>query len=221
MHYRFLLVTLLVLMSLADRFTLASSAQDTTYTDPFAYCAAVSNVDAPDARYAGPNMPDAIVRGLQAAMQVRPDTPLDPFRTDNFWRCMNGKVYACTAGANLPCEEKADTSQTPSQAMTSFCQVYPNADIPAVAMGRATVYEWQCQNGVATIIRQFGQVDARGFLANIWYEISRESVAGPQTMPDTGRASGLRGGTAVLVVLSAVAALLGMVFRRRSQIRVT
>ncbi len=73
MRYRLMLVIVLLLVSLVEHQTPVSGAQGTTYTDPFAYCAAVRTIDAPDARYVGPAVPDAVVRGLQAALQ-RPPT---------------------------------------------------------------------------------------------------------------------------------------------------
>ncbi|HWI61124.1 MAG TPA: hypothetical protein VNT75_04785, partial [Symbiobacteriaceae bacterium] len=41
------------------------AAADTTYTDPFAYCAAVGTIDAPDSRYIGEKVPMRIAKGLQ------------------------------------------------------------------------------------------------------------------------------------------------------------
>ena len=142
--------------------------------DPFAYCATVGTIDAPDARWTGPKTPDAIVRGLMKAMGLAADAPVDPIAQSTFWRCMNNKVYACTVGANIPCQEKADTSKTPSAAMNDFCKVTPTSDfIPAYVTGRATVYDWKCTSGVPAINRQLTQPDARGFLSMFWYEISK------------------------------------------------
>lgn len=151
-----------------------SSASPTpaAYTDPFAYCAAVGTLDAPDARYTGPEVPETIARGLQNALNA-PDTPLDVLVNGSFWRCMNGKVYACFVGANLPCEAKANTDRTPTQAEKDFCQQNPDSDfIPMVVTGRETVYEWRCNNAAPEIVRQLTEPDARGYLSNIWYEIS-------------------------------------------------
>jgi hypothetical protein len=41
------------------------------------------------------------------------------------WRCMDGKVWVCHFGANIPCQEKADTSQTPTAEMDEFCRATP------------------------------------------------------------------------------------------------
>jgi hypothetical protein len=150
----------------------AGSGHPAVFSDPFAYCAAVGTIDAPDLRYTGPKVPEAVARGLKQALGAPANAPLEPFLHNTFWRCMDGTVYACTVGANLPCQERADTSRTPTQGMTDFCKNNPNADvIPAVVTGRATVYEWKCTNAVPEVVRQFAQPDARGFLANIWYAI--------------------------------------------------
>ncbi|MDH7490474.1 MAG: hypothetical protein QHH80_13340 [Anaerolineae bacterium] len=143
------------------------------FTDPFAYCAAVGTIDQPDARYTGPKVPESVAKGLQIAMNV-PDTPLGVLQNGSLWRCMDGKVYACFVGANLPCEEKADTSRTPAQEMKDFCAQNQNADvIPAAVTGRATVYEWRCTNGEPAIVKQVFEADARGFLANFWYTVGK------------------------------------------------
>jgi len=149
------------------------SGQPATFTDPSAYCAAVGTIDAPDSRYTGPNVPEAVAQGLKKAFGAPAAAPLEPFLHHSFWRCMNGIVYACTVGANLPCQERADISRKPTESMTDFCRNHPQAKvIPAVVTGRATVYEWTCANDIPEVVRQFTQPDARGFLSNIWYAIS-------------------------------------------------
>jgi hypothetical protein len=149
------------------------SGQPTTFTDPFAYCAALSTIDAPDSRYTGPQVPEVVAQGLKKAFGAPTDAPLEPFLHNTFWRCMDGQVYACTVGANLPCQERADMSRRPTEGMINFCKADPHAEvIPAVATGRATVYEWKCANGVPVVVRQLAQPDARGFVSHIWYAIS-------------------------------------------------
>ncbi len=149
-----------------------AATQVSTFGDPFAYCAAVGNVDAPDARYTGAPMPDVIVKGLQKAFNA-PDAPLALFARSSFWRCMDGKVYACNVGANIPCQSKADSRTTPNQGMTDWCNSNPNTDvIPAAAAGRETIYEWRCTNGAPQIVKQVFTPDARGFISAFWYLIS-------------------------------------------------
>jgi hypothetical protein len=157
---------------LAGTLAAPGATAEQRFNDPFAYCAAVGTIDAPDARYAGPSMPEAIARGLKAALGLPDGAPLEPLRAHSIWRCMAGKAYACTFGANLPCGEKADASRSPTSAMTAFCRDEPDADgIPMVVAGRATVYAWRCAQGAPAIERQMARPDASGYLANIWYEI--------------------------------------------------
>jgi hypothetical protein len=149
------------------------SGPQAQFSDPFAYCAVLGTIDAPDSRYIGAKVPEVVAQGLKKAFGAPADAPLGPFLRNTFWRCMDGQVYACTVGANLPCQERADVSRKPTQGMTDFCKNNPHAEvIPAVATGRATVYEWTCANDLPEVVRQFAQPDARGFLSNIWYAIS-------------------------------------------------
>ncbi|NPV07493.1 MAG: hypothetical protein HPY83_05940 [Anaerolineae bacterium] len=148
-----------------------TAAAEVTFTDPFEYCAAVGTIDAPDERYTGPEVPDSVAQGLQSALGLT-GTPPPPIAQNSLWRCMDGMVYACTVGANLPCQEKADTSRTPTEAMIKYCQEEPDSEfIPAAVTGRATVYSWRCTEGEPEIIEQVFQVDAQGFLADFWYEL--------------------------------------------------
>ncbi len=150
-----------------------AATQAATFSDPFAYCTAVGTVDEPDARYVGPKMPDVIVKGVMKASGASADAPVELFAKGTFWRCMDGKVYACFVGANLPCTAKADTSRTPTAAETEFCAANPNADVvPAAVTGRETVYEWHCKDGAPEIVRQVFKPDVRGFISDFWYALS-------------------------------------------------
>ncbi|MCB9419918.1 MAG: hypothetical protein H6667_08945 [Ardenticatenaceae bacterium] len=148
------------------------------YTDPFAYCAAVGTIDTPGSDYTGPQTPMSIIDGLKQAANLSADMPNTIIESGTFWRCMNGRVWACFVGANLPCSEKADTSQTPTQPMTDFCQANTAADaIPAAVTGRATVYEWRCTDGSPTVVKQLFQPDSQGFISDFWYEINTNANA--------------------------------------------
>ena len=79
---------------------------------------------------------------------------------------------ACFVGANLPCQEKAHASRTPTPAMGDFCQAHPHADsIPAAVTGRATLYTWRCSNGTPQVDKEVFKADAQGFIADFWYEM--------------------------------------------------
>jgi hypothetical protein len=149
------------------------AATAATFTDPFAYCAAVGNADTPGAEYTGPKLPDPVLNGLKKAAGMATDVPNEVMQNGSFWRCMGGKVYACFVGANLPCDSKANTDQAPSTAEVDFCKANPAADnIPAATTGHDTIYAWRCSQGKPQIAKQVFQVDPRDFIAEIWYAIS-------------------------------------------------
>jgi hypothetical protein len=158
--------------------TLAPSANPApvqkTYNDPFAYCAAVGTIDTPDARYTGPQISDEIINGYKTAAGLEASTEsMEMFRKTTIWRCMDNQVYACNFGANLPCDSKANTGKMPSQAMEDFCKASQDSDfIPMSVTGHDTIYSWHCVKGTPEVLEQIAEVDAAGYLANIWYPIS-------------------------------------------------
>ena len=165
--------------------TTTSSPPQETYNDPFAYCAAIGTIDTPDARYTGPHMTDEIINGYKIAAGLEASTePMQMFQKTTTWRCMDHQVYACNFGANLPCDSKANTDKTPSQAMGDYCKVNPDSDfIPMSVTGHATIYSWHCVKDTPELLKQIAQVDAAGFLANIWYQISSNATPGPEKTP--------------------------------------
>jgi len=142
-------------------------------SDPFAYCAAVGTADKPGPRYAGPALPPAVLTGTRHAVGISADAPDDWVARGTSWRCMDGRVYACFVGANLPCQEKANTSRTRSRAIVDFCKARPASDaVPMSTSGHATVYVWRCSDGKPEIVRQFAQPDARGFISTVWHRLA-------------------------------------------------
>ncbi len=140
-----------------------------TYTDPFSYCASVGTVDVPGPPYEGPPVPDNLVKAVRKTFGISPMATEEWVRGKIKWRCMDGRVWVCFGGANIPCMVKADTSQVPSPAMVAFCRVHPQAiTIPASVRGRATVYEWRCEDGQPQIVRQIYTPDGRGFISQFW-----------------------------------------------------
>lgn len=144
-----------------------------SFTDPFAYCAAIGTMDKPDARYAGTPVPDAVINGFKKAAGLESSTePMDMLRKTTLWRCMDNKVYACNFGANLPCDSKANTDRTPSQALIDFCKASPDSEvIPMSVTGHDTIYSWYCLKASPQVLQQIAQVDKAGYLQQIWYAI--------------------------------------------------
>jgi len=149
-----------------------SASDEAQFEDPFAYCAELHDIDAPDDRYTGDAVPDAVVQGVREATGASADAPVEFFRGGTSWRCMDSAVYACFVGANLPCDAMADTSEAASTEMAEFCESNPDAEaIPANVAGRETVFAWTCAGSEAVVERQVFQVDDRGFIAEIWYRL--------------------------------------------------
>ena len=142
------------------------------YTDPAAYCAAIGTIDRPDRRYVGEKVPDWMARALMLATGAPADSQPRYFKRAA-WRCDGGRVLACSYGANIPCDQKADTSRVPGRGEREYCRENPGANsVPAVATGHAAVYAWRCQNNRPVITRQVLKVDRRGFPAEFWHVVT-------------------------------------------------
>jgi putative hemolysin len=143
-----------------------------SYSDPFLYCAAVGTIDAPDERYTGEKMPEILVQDMIGLGLVTADAPKE-IQQNAVWRCMDSSLWVCHFGANIPCLEKADSSQTPTPEMEDYCKANPNAEgIPAATTGRATVYEWKCTDGKPSVVRLVLKSDPQGFISNFWYQLA-------------------------------------------------
>jgi hypothetical protein len=171
---RFALLAVITLLVVACTQEPTHAPNASSYHDPAAYCAAVGTIDAPDARYGGPSVPDWVARALRKATHGAPDAPLDFFK-HAAWRCADGQVLACSFGANIPCASKAEMSRQPGPGAFAFCREHPDTDVvPAYATGHETVYEWRCRAGQPEIVRQLLAVDAQGFQTAFWYRVTPE-----------------------------------------------
>jgi len=158
---------------------LACSAEDKTekpdqvYDNPYEYCKAVGTIDKPGSDYTGPEVPQSIAEGLKKAFGSPESAPIDIFMRGTYWRCMDGKVYACNVGANLPCYDKANMDKEPNEGMVNYCKENPGSDIiPMSATGHSTVYDWKCDGTKPVAGKQVVQVDQQGYQKDIWYEIN-------------------------------------------------
>jgi hypothetical protein len=168
----YFILLILAVVSLTSACGTRQNGGQAGYSDPFKYCSAIGTIDTPDARYTGSKMPDAIVQGMIQQGMVSADAPAE-FQMNAVWRCMDSQVWVCNFGANIPCEDKADTSQATTAAMQDFCKANPAAEfIPAAVTGHTTVYEWKCSNGTAVLGQQILHVDGRGYPSEFWHQLS-------------------------------------------------
>jgi hypothetical protein len=164
-----LLWPVLVAFFLVGNRSVASDVVASATSDPFAYCAAIGSIDRP----AGGSSPVpmalepflARVLGLPAGLDFRPES--------YYWRCMNGVVFVCAIGANIPCAAKADLARRNVGADT-YCQDNPEARlVPAYATGHETLYAWSCSLGHALAGKRMAKLDPRGYRIDIWHPVTR------------------------------------------------
>jgi hypothetical protein len=152
-----LFLPVLVLLSIA------APALAQTYSDPVPYCMAVGTIDKPDARYTGPKLPAWMAKQLN----------MKPSQARQMeWRCADGAVLACQYGANIPCDAKAVTNQTPSQPITDYCRENPDSQfVPMVVTGHNSAVSWAC-HGPRPVVLSSAQVDAQGYQSNYWHKVT-------------------------------------------------
>jgi hypothetical protein len=82
-------------------------------------------------------------------------------------RCMNGRLFACFTGANLPCGKMNAARHNPGA--DEYCRANADADsVPAFATGHDTIYSYRCTGGRPMIVGSTFVLDARGFAAKLW-----------------------------------------------------
>ena len=171
-----LMLSLLTSLSLSSAHAAdkPASASPSAFTDPVPYCQAVTTIDAPDAKYKGPAVPDWMVSALYTPQEIaaQKGSGSDP-RRSIVWRCMVGSVFGCVQ-ANSPICGKANQDKTPTKAMRDFCAGQPNAEvIPLSVIGHENpmIYDWTCKGKEPAITRQIFKVDAQGFPSELWDKI--------------------------------------------------
>jgi hypothetical protein len=142
-------------------------------SDPFAYCERARTDD----RMSGTasTTSEAAARILAPYLRAAFGWPAGaaPPAGSLFWRCMQGKVYVCIVGANLPCASKADRTER-NLGADAYCRENPGApDVPAFATGHETIYSWRCAAGKALRGAPIADLDRRGFRRDLWHVIAR------------------------------------------------
>lgn len=92
--------------------------------------------------------------------------------TDDQWlmvstvyRCMNGRVRLCNAGANIICAKPSLRRGSPE--ISAYCKENPGSDVPMFVTGHDTLYGWKCV-GKKPVIDFTAERDGRGFIENVW-----------------------------------------------------
>ena len=134
--------------------------EEASWDDPFAYCAAVGTIDAPDRRYIGPPVPVAISAGVRAPAAASADRVK--------WRCLEGRVMGCKSYQWPVCDKVPSTAE-----LVAYCTQNPN--VPRLLAPAGT---WACENGQPRLPAGISWArDARGFEAAGWTIVPKP--AGP------------------------------------------
>ena len=82
-------------------------------------------------------------------------------------RCMDGVLYACFVGANLPCS-KMDAKRR-NRGASAFCKTNRESSVvPLVATGHDTIFSYRCRRGQALVDGETYRLDRRGFATKLW-----------------------------------------------------
>jgi hypothetical protein len=108
---------------------------------------------------------------IRAYARLFPGAPTPPpeaqLKNGAHIRCMNGRLFACFTGANLPCG-KMNTARD-NHGADEYCRANADVDVvPAFATGHDTIYSYRCAGGRPVIVEPTLTLDARGLAARLW-----------------------------------------------------
>lgn len=135
-----------------------------------AACRAAGNDDT--VRDYRPALHDGAIRAFRKLFPEARDVPSDQMlASEAKFRCMNGTIYACFIGANLPCSKINTDTRNPGA--DAFCKDNPGADsVPMAASGHDTLYSYRCRKGHAETVGKLFDLDRRGFAKSLWAPIA-------------------------------------------------
>lgn len=152
--------------------SVASDVVASATSDPFGYCSAIGSIDTP-AGGSSP-VPTALKPFLSRALGLSAGRGFSP--ESYYWRCMNGMVFVCAIGANIPCGAKADLAKH-NLGADKYCQDNPESTfVPAYATGHETLFAWSCSLGHAVPGKRIAKLDARGYRIDIWHKVLRDPL---------------------------------------------
>ncbi len=117
-------------------------------------------------------IPASLVVEARRLFELSQDEPATLVSKSTLYRCMDGKVWLCSFGANLVCG-KANTGRI-SRGAIAYCKQNPGADsVPMAATGHDTIFEWKCVGDKPQASGQIVTVDSRGFIAQNWKSLEQ------------------------------------------------
>jgi hypothetical protein len=120
-----------------------------------AFCAANPTRDNPAKAFYGPGFRQGLVPAEVASAGA------------NTWRCMDGRVWVCNAGADGYACQKLNPSPTASQPVRAYCAANPGSDfVPMVVIGDSAS-TWRCVGRTPRRL-QTQLLDKRNFIRKAW-----------------------------------------------------
>ena len=111
-----------------------------------------------------------VIKQLPWLSDNQSDEEVAAVEESTVFRCMNGIVFVCNFGANIPCDARPDERSTRSD-VSEYCISNPNEDaVPMTLTGRSTIFSWKCVRGKPIVTHQ-SRIDVRGFNQDIWTPI--------------------------------------------------
>jgi hypothetical protein len=126
--------------------------------DPLAtFCKTHPNVDFPTRTVVGRKLTEGGRRTLTAVQATN-------------WRCMNGRVYACSRGASGSGCLKMNPSREASDEIRETCKGNPGQTFIAIAVIGNSSSTWRCDGQTPVIIKTV-PLDQRGFMKQTWFPL--------------------------------------------------
>jgi len=134
--------------------------------DPAETCAKIGNDDT--VRAYQRSLRQGFMRAFKALFPDAKGGVSDPlFRDQAAFRCMDGKLYACFTGANLPCGKISTVRE--NAAVERYCAAAGTTDfVPLYVSGHDSAYSYRCEGGHAAVSAEQWTLDKRGFAAKLW-----------------------------------------------------
>ncbi len=88
-------------------------------------------------------------------------------------RCMDGTLYVCNASADQRCMKKLNAEPEVNEAMASACakEELDGVILPDSITDANAAFEWTCRDGKPSVTAQLCELDAMGFIKELWKEI--------------------------------------------------
>ncbi|MEX0784981.1 MAG: S1C family serine protease [Dehalococcoidia bacterium] len=134
-----------------------------TFDDPFEFCQNVSTIDWP------------VHLQPEGAGYVGNPSPFGSAEQAIAWRCWDGKVLGCYAGASGGACMKINASTEPPAELVSWCQANPDSFPPLAATGHNNAFEWACAGQRPVITKRLiqpEQIDGLGYFLGTWFLIT-------------------------------------------------